>query len=100
MSDIDPMSPTNSGANEHPTLSSSEMMETIQRMQQQINDLSAQRQPSTPAPPSTPRSTAEDLIHMLTNTLSTSAGKTHIHTVDKPKHFDGAMGEAVDDFVT
>ena len=37
---------------------------------------------------------------MLTTSLGASANKTRFHTVDKPKPFDGTMGEPIHDFIT
>ena len=95
MSDDMPIDPTNPGS----TLTPAQMMERMLRVEAELVALRAER--ATPVPPVTPTVTSTDeLLARIVSSITSGGSRNSINTIDKPKPFDGAMGEPIHDFIT
>jgi hypothetical protein len=95
MSDDMPIDPTNTGS----TLTPAQMMERMLRVEAELVALRAER--ATLVPPVTPTVTSTDeLLARIASSITSGGSRNRINTIDKPKPFDGAMGEPIHDFIT
>jgi hypothetical protein len=88
----------NTGAT-NPSPQPADINERMQRLEEELVALRAARA-TTPSTPSTPLTAESILAQLVTSIAAGNANRNRtVQTIDKPKHFDGTMGESIHDFI-